>query len=140
MNEQIKKILKEIHRSRGLSGPVLETLNQLCSDRFWKALQAVANKQVKRYIFEPSGREAWIVVGKNRDYRVLSEVYCDCEDFYINVIVKRRAEVCYHILAKALAAALKIFGEIRVDDMMYDKLRAEWEAIPSPRTQRDADQ
>lgn len=139
MNEQIKNALREIHRNRGLSGPVLETLNHLCGDRFWKALQAVANKQVKHYIFEPSERDTWIVVGKNRDYRVLSEVYCDCEDFYINVIVKRRAEVCYHILAKALAEALKIFGEIRVDDMMYDKLRAEWEAIPNTHTQRDTD-
>ena len=84
---------------------------------------------VKKYIFEPSNREAWVVVGKSRDYRVLSEVYCDCEDFYINVIVKRKADFCYHILAQILAQALETYSEIRVDDMRYDSLREEWELL-----------
>jgi predicted nucleic acid-binding Zn finger protein len=104
-------------------------LTHHCGDRFWKALQAVAKDLVKKYIFEPSGREAWVVVGKSRDYRVLSELYCDCEDFYINVIVKRAADLCYHILAQILADALDTYSEIRLDDMRYDSLRAEWETL-----------
>ena len=70
-----------------------------------------------------------MVVGKSRDYRVLSEVYCDCEDFYINVIVKRTADLCYHILAQILANALSTYSEIRVDDMVYETLREEWERL-----------
>lgn len=136
MNEQIERVLKEIQRNSSLTGSDIERLNHLCGDRFWKALQAVADKLVKHYVFNPSGREAWIVVGKKRDYRVLSELYCECEDFYINVIVKRRAEVCYHILAKSLALALNLFSEIQVDDMMYDTLQEEWETISKPRPSR----
>jgi len=130
MNEEITNTLKEVQRHRRLSGSDLVTLNRVCGERFWKALQAVVNDLVKKYVFEPSGREVWIVVGRSREYPVLSEIYCDCEDFYINVIVKRRADMCYHILAKSLAEALGVFSEVRIDDMSYDTLRAEWESLP----------
>jgi len=130
MNEELLRAIQRVRRRGCLSGEDLATLNRICGERFWKALQAVASNLVKRYVFEPSGREAWIVVGKSRDYRVLPDVYCDCEDFYINVIVKRRAETCYHILARILAEALNAFSVISVDDMLYDTLNAEWEALP----------
>jgi predicted nucleic acid-binding Zn finger protein len=136
MKDEINDAIKAIRKKQGISGSELVILAQFFGDRFWKALQAVANDLVKKYIFEPSGRDAWIIVGKTRDYRVLSEVYCDCDDFYINVIVKRNASLCYHILAKILAEALGVFSEIRVDDMMYDTLREEWEAIPDSQSNR----
>ena len=129
MKDELNRTLEKIAKTQCLTGSDLVTLSQLCGERFWKALQAVASDLVKKYIFEPSGREAWIVVGKTRDYRVLSQIYCDCEDFYINVIVKRDADLCYHILAKILADALAGFSEIRVDDMMFETLSQEWEAL-----------
>lgn len=136
MKPNLSSILDSIRKNHAISGLDLVNLAQICGDRFWKALRTVATDLVKKYIFEPSGREAWVVVGKSRDYRVLSEVYCDCEDFYINVIVKRTANLCYHILAKILAEALDTFSEIRVDDMMYDTLRNEWETLPAPHSVR----
>ncbi len=136
MKDEINVVIQTIRKKQGISGSELVVLAQFFGDRFWKALQAVVNDLVKKYTFEPSGRDAWIVVGKARDYRVLSEVYCDCDDFYINVIVKRSADLCYHILAKILAEALGVFSEICVDDMMYDTLRDEWEAIPEPQSTR----
>jgi predicted nucleic acid-binding Zn finger protein len=129
MKSNLEAVLNSIKKQQALSGSSLVTLNKLCGTRFWKAIQAVANDLVKKYVFEPSGREAWVVVGKTRDYRVLSEIYCDCEDFYINVIVKRNADLCYHILAQILADALNSYSKIRVDDMRYDNLRAEWERL-----------
>ena len=129
MKGDLATVLDSIKKQQAISGTALVNLNRFCGDRFWKALQAVANDLVKKYVFEPSGREAWVVVGKSRDYRVLSEVYCDCEDFYINVIVKRTADLCYHILAQILANALSTYSEIRVDDMVYETLREEWERL-----------
>ncbi|MFX1318288.1 MAG: hypothetical protein ACFE9D_03230 [Promethearchaeota archaeon] len=129
MKGDLVAVLDSIKKQQAISGASLVDLNRLCGDRFWKALQAVANDLVKKYVFEPSGREAWVVVGKSRDYRVLSEVYCDCEDFYINVIVKRTADLCYHILAQILAKALSKYSEIRIDDMRYNTLREEWERL-----------
>jgi hypothetical protein len=43
--------------------------------------------------------------------------------------VKRKADLCYHILAQILAEALTIYSEIRVDDMRYETLRTEWETL-----------
>jgi predicted nucleic acid-binding Zn finger protein len=136
MNDELNHTLERIAKTQCLSGSDLVMLSQLCGERFWKALQAVASDLVKRYIFEPSGREAWIVVGKSRDYRVLSKIYCDCEDFYINVIVKREADLCYHILSKILAEALEAFSEIRVDDMMFETLSREWEVLEDTQAPR----
>lgn len=136
MKNELSSTLERIAKTQCLSGSDLVTLSQLCGERFWKALHAVASDLVKKYTFEPSGREAWIVVGKTRDYRVLSQIYCDCEDFYINVIVKRDADLCYHILAKILADALGGFSEIRVDDMMFETLSQEWEALEDSQSVR----
>ncbi len=138
MNTAIEEVLQKLRKQRTLSGSILQQLHNQCGNRFWKALQAAANNLVKKYLFEPSGREAWIVVGKNRDYRILSEIYCDCDDFYINVIVKRRADTCYHILAKILAESLGLFQELHVDDMNYETLRQEWEVITGPRAKNRA--
>jgi predicted nucleic acid-binding Zn finger protein len=138
MKDEVESTLNAIKKQHTLSGSNLQILAQHCGDRFWKALQAVAQDLVKKYVFEPSGRQAWVVVGKSRDYRVLSELYCDCEDFYINVIVKRIVDFCYHLLAQTLAEALDLYSEIRVDDMRYEVLRAEWETIPeTPKSKKE---
>jgi predicted nucleic acid-binding Zn finger protein len=132
MKEEILSVMEDVKRDRGISGSTLVTLNRLCDERFWRALKTVASSCVKRYIFEPSNREVWIVVGKNRDYLV-SDFYCDCDDFYFKVVIKRRAKTCYHILAKLLAEALGIHSDIRVGDEMYDTLRGEWQILPQKR-------
>ncbi len=132
MKEEIFSAIEDIQRERGISGPTLVKLNRICGERFWKALQAVTSSLVKRYLFEPSKREAWIVVGKNRDYLV-SDFYCDCDDFYFKVVIKRRAKSCYHILAKLLAEALELFSDIRVGDEMYNTLKEEWQILPQRR-------
>ncbi len=137
MKSELESTLKSIKKHQAISGSDLQILSQHYGNRFWKALQAVAKDLVKKYIFKPSGREVWVVVGKSRDYRVLSEVYCDCEDFYINVIVKRNVNLCYHILAQILAQALDAYSEIRLDDMRYNGLRDEWETfIEKPPSQK----
>ncbi len=132
MKEEILSVMEEVRRQRSISSSTLVTLNRLCGERFWKALKAVTSSLVKRYLFEPSNREVWVIVGKNRDYLV-SDFYCDCDDFYFNCVIKRRAESCYHILAKLLAEALVLFSDISVGDEMYDVLKEEWQILPQKR-------
>jgi predicted nucleic acid-binding Zn finger protein len=132
MKEEILSVIEDIKRERSVSGSTLVALNRLGGERFWKALKAVTSSLVKRYLFEPSKREVWVIVGKNRDYLV-SDFYCDCDDFYFNCVIKRRAKSCYHILAKLLAEALGLFSDISVGDDMYDTLREEWQILPQKR-------
>ena len=84
---------------------------------------------VKKYVFEPSGRIVWIVVGRERDYQVLPEVnYCTCEDYYFRVL-DGEILLCYHLLAQKLAEALGKYEEIKESDSLYETLTAEWRFI-----------
>ena len=132
MKEEVLSVMEEVRRDRSITGAMLVKLDGLFGERFWKALQAVTASLVKRYRFTPSNREVWIVVGKNRDYLV-NDFYCDCDDFYFKVVIKRRAKSCYHILAKLLAEALNLFSDVHVGDEMYDTLREEWQILPTKR-------
>jgi predicted nucleic acid-binding Zn finger protein len=89
----------------------------------------VERRRVKRYVFEPSGRVVWVVVGRESEYQVLPESgYCDCSDFYFRV-VDGEAGLCYHLMAQRLAEALVEYEEIREEDEFYEPLMEEWRRL-----------
>jgi len=127
---KIDVIIKEIEKMGAINGMILESLVQEYGDRFWRALRAVGEHAVNKYIFQPSGQVAWIVVGKSREYLIsLEDKYCPCDDFYLNVVLKKKFDVCYHILAKMLAVSLNIYNEYKVEDERYPDLIEEWKDI-----------
>ncbi len=84
------------------------------------------SRRVKRYIFRPSGRVRWVVVGRERDYLVLPEApYCSCDDFYFRVL-HRLKPACYHLEAHAIAVREGIYEEIEEEDGWYYRLMDEW--------------
>ncbi|RWX72733.1 MAG: hypothetical protein Metus_1592 [Candidatus Methanosuratincola subterraneus] len=91
-----------------------------------KAIEAVENYAVKRYRFKPSMRTVWIVVGKEREYHVIPGLYCQCDDFYINVVIKKKARACYHMIAQALAEERGIFESYELLDSDFIRLNKEW--------------
>lgn len=91
-----------------------------------EAQQAVDDGRVKKYVFEPSGRELWVVVGRTRDYLVLPVAkYCACDDFFYRVLDQERKQ-CYHLLAVTLAQSQGSYEEIREGDTLYLKFMSEW--------------
>lgn len=91
-----------------------------------EAQQAVDDARVKKYVFQPSGRELWVVVGRNRDYLVLPlSKYCACDDFFYRVLDQERKR-CYHLLAVALAQRQGSYEEIEERDDLYLKFISEW--------------
>ena len=98
-------------------------------ERFDRAWQLVEQHRVKKYVFEPSGRILWIVVGKNSEYQILPESgYCDCNDFYFRVI-DGEAGLCYHLLAQRLAEALEEYDEVHERDEFYENLMEVWRRL-----------
>ena len=92
-----------------------------------KALEALNESRIKKYVFQPSGRIVWIVVGKERDYLVMPSIgYCSCDDFYYQF---DHGHVCYHIIAQKLAEATGRFDLFEDDDRFYDVLIREWKYI-----------
>lgn len=116
----------ELRHSRELTRAQWDMLKSKMGDRFTKAWQLVEQRRVKRYVFEPSGRVVWIVVGRKNEYLILPRSgYCDCNDFYYKV-VSREAGLCYHFLGQRLADALKNYDDVVESDEFYGELMAEW--------------
>ena len=91
-------------------------------------------RRVKHYVFEPSGRRAWIVVGKGGEYQILpASGYCGCNDFYFRVI-DGEAGFCYHLIGQRLAEALDSYDLVHEGDEFFDALMTEWRDHPQRET------
>jgi predicted nucleic acid-binding Zn finger protein len=105
----------EAHRSR---------LSSVFGRRLQRALETLEEGRVKKYVFQPSGRIVWIVVGKEREYLVMPAAdYCSCDDFYFQF---HQGHLCYHIIAQKLAEATRQYDLIEDDDQLFDTLIKEW--------------
>ena len=123
-------LLNDICSAVKLEGQVTELqaskLTEAFGQRVAKAKEALDEGRVKKYVFQPSGRIVWIVVGKQRDYLVMPAIdYCSCYDFFFQF---DRGHVCYHIIAQKLAEATGKFDTFEDDDQFYSVLIKEWKA------------
>ncbi len=124
--ENLIAICREAKAAGKLSGKNLTDLYELFGQRFTKALEALKENRVKKYLFKPSGRIVWIVVGRERDYLLMPEAeFCTCDDFYFRVL-DRKVHLCYHLMAQKIARNLDWFDKIEENDDMYASLMAEW--------------
>ena len=124
--EVLNSICREAKTEGKLSGKNLTDLYDLFSQRFIKALEALKDNRVKKYVFRPSARTVWIVVGRERDYLLMPEAeFCTCDDFYFRVL-DRNVHLCYHLIAQKIARNLDWFETIEETDELYASLMAEW--------------
>lgn len=101
-------------------------LYETFGQRFTRAFEALKENRVKKYVFKPSGRTVWIVVGRERDYLIMPEVeFCTCDDFYFRVL-DRKVHLCYHLIAQKLAKNLDWYELVEEHDELYDSLMIEW--------------
>jgi predicted nucleic acid-binding Zn finger protein len=124
--DTLNAICREAKAEGKLSGKNLTELYELFSQRFTKALDALKENRVKKYVFKPSGRTVWIVIGRERDYLIMPEAeFCMCDDFYFRVL-DRKIHLCYHLIAQKIARNLGWYEIIEENDELYDTLMNEW--------------
>ncbi|HJX23715.1 MAG TPA: hypothetical protein VJ574_04795 [Candidatus Bathyarchaeia archaeon] len=124
--QDLEKICIDMVRTGTITGPQMTHLGVLFGKRFENAWKAINEGRIKKYVFSPSHRVAWIVVGRERDYQILPIVnYCTCDDFYFRVI-DGLTHLCYHLIAQRLAEALDFYEKIEEEDDLYDLLMGEW--------------
>jgi predicted nucleic acid-binding Zn finger protein len=117
---------KEAKAEDRLTGRNMTRLYGVFGQRFTRAFEALSENRIKKYVFKPSGRTVWIVVGKERDYLIMPEAeFCTCDDFYFRVLDKK-VHLCYHLIAQKLAKILDWFEKIEEHDELYDSLMDEW--------------
>jgi predicted nucleic acid-binding Zn finger protein len=122
--------LSRIKQKKVISGKDLQEMNSEYGERFWRAIKAAAEGCVKRHSFRPSGRTVWTVRGKKMDYLILDDFYCSCDDFYLNVVIRRKATSCYHLLAKTIADSLDVYESVESNDETYLPLMRELRGAP----------
>ncbi len=124
--DTLNAICKEAKKEGKLSGKNLTALYELFGQRFTKALDTLKENRVKKYVFKPSGRIVWIVIGRERDYLIMPEAeFCMCDDFYFRVLDKK-IHMCYHLIAQKIARNLGWYETIEESDKLYESLMNEW--------------
>lgn len=127
----LNAICKEAKAEGKLTGKSITRLYEIFGQRFTKAFEALKENRVKKYVFKPSGRIVWIVVGKERDYLIMPEAeFCSCDDFYFRVM-DREVHLCYHLIAQKIANILEWYENLEERDELYDSLMKEWKK-PTP--------
>ncbi|MBI4258277.1 MAG: hypothetical protein HY619_04915 [Thaumarchaeota archaeon] len=90
--------------------------------RVVKALQLAESGCVKRYVFSPSGRELWTIVGSGGDLLVDDGLpYCSCRHFHFRVMGGMDVN-CVHLMALQLARAKRLYHEFKLGDDEYRQL------------------
>jgi predicted nucleic acid-binding Zn finger protein len=124
--DALNSICREAKKEGKLSGKNLTALYELFGQRFTKALDTLKENRVKKYVFKPSGRTVWIVIGRERDYLIMPEAeFCMCDDFYFRVLDKK-IHMCYHLIAQKIARNLGWYETIEESDELYESLMNEW--------------
>jgi predicted nucleic acid-binding Zn finger protein len=122
----LEKTCKNARKEKRLTGKDLDNLHKVFGKRFINALETLRENRVKKYIFKPSRRVVWIVVGKKRDYLLMPEAqFCSCDDFYFRVLDKE-IHLCYHLIAQKIAEILKWFEKFEENDEIFESLMNEW--------------
>ncbi|MEM2915653.1 MAG: hypothetical protein QXH91_09705 [Candidatus Bathyarchaeia archaeon] len=125
----VDSICRDICKTGQLTDRQKQTLQNTFGKRFKSALKALEDGAVKKYVFEPSQRTVWIVVGKERDYQIIPDVnFCSCDDFYFHVL-KGESTLCYHLIAQKLADSLGRYALISDSDELYEALMKDWRFI-----------
>ena len=124
--ETLNAICREAKTEGKLSGKNLTELYERFGQRFTKALDALKENRVKKYVFKPSGKTVWIVIGRERDYLIMPEAeFCTCDDFYFRVL-DRKIHLCYHLIAQKIARNLGWYETLEETDELYKTLMNEW--------------
>ncbi len=125
----LEKVCEEAKTKGELTDNHLTQLSEAFGSRFTKAWETLKEKRVKKYVFSPSGRVVWIVVGRKREYQIMPAAgFCSCDDFYFRVM-DRETNICYHLIAQKLADALELYDKVEGEDRLYDCLLEEWKKV-----------
>jgi predicted nucleic acid-binding Zn finger protein len=122
--EVLREVCEEVLAEGEIAEAHQSRLSSVFGQRLQRAIEALREGRVKKYVFQPSGRTVWIVVGKEREYLVMPAAdYCNCDDFYFQF---DQGHLCYHIVAQKLAEATGRYDLIEDDDRLFDTLIKEW--------------
>jgi predicted nucleic acid-binding Zn finger protein len=103
----------QLEETGELTPAVVEQISRLHDDRGVRAIEAVSENRVKRY------RDFTIVVGYDDEY-IVENGGCTCKDSEYNLDADDPTDLCWHVLAVAIARRV---GHVDYHDMWYSEVR-----------------
>lgn len=104
----------------------IEFFKRKYGKKFVRALKAVEDGKVVKYMFSPSDSSTWIVRGRKREYMVIPDIYCTCRSFYQEVVISRDTNMCYHLLAQRIAELRRLHETRKATDQDRRQMYVEW--------------
>ena len=110
-----------VKKKGAIDDELINYIEDIFPNKSQKVLEVI-NKGVSKYIYKPSNRIIWITLGENCEHLIYPNLFCSCQDFYKNVVVKRKRNFCKHILAQIICNALNLHKEVELKDEDFKNL------------------
>ncbi|MFX1389682.1 MAG: hypothetical protein ACFE9Z_06425 [Promethearchaeota archaeon] len=101
-----------------IDNDLISFLEKIFPDKSIDVIESIKSGIIK-YIYHPSNRVVWAAKGENQEHLIYPKLYCSCQDFYKNVVIKKKRKFCKHILAQVISEALGKFKTIILEDEKF---------------------
>ncbi len=86
--------------------------------RFVRAIRTVREHRVQKLLIDNLDKDIWLITSSTGSkYLVIPGTYCSCTDFLINVVIKRKVDKCYHLIAQEIASKTGAFSIASITDL-----------------------
>jgi len=109
------QVFRKAQRKQAIDEEFIIYLETIFPDKSTNVLD-VLKKGIIRYTYKPSNRIIWAAKGENQEHMVYPKLYCSCQDFYKNVVIKQKRKFCKHLLAQTISEALNKFETVTLED------------------------
>jgi len=116
--ELLFSIYESIKKKSKIDNEYIEFLEKLFPNRSEKILEVV-NRGITRYVYKPSNRIIWTVMGQEEEHLIYPKLYCSCKSFYKEVVINRSKKSCKHIIAQVISEALNKYHEVELEDIEF---------------------
>ena len=112
------RVYEKAKKKRLIDKEFIAFLEKIFPDKSVDVIDSMQRGIIK-YIYKPSNRIVWAAKGENQEHLIYPKLYCSCQDFYKNVVVKKKRKFCKHILAQTISEALKNFLVFNLEDNKF---------------------
>jgi predicted nucleic acid-binding Zn finger protein len=119
--EFLFKLYSSVKKKGKLDEEIVQYINSIFANKAQRVLDVI-EKGITKYIYNPSKRIIWVAMGENCEHIIYPKIYCSCQDFYKNVVVKRKRDFCKHLIAQIICEALNEYNVLELEDNEFNKL------------------
>jgi predicted nucleic acid-binding Zn finger protein len=116
----------KLRKKKFIDDEVINYIEKVYPNKSDKVLDVI-RKGITKIIYEPSNRIVWVALGENCEHIIYPTLFCSCQDFYKNVVIKKKRNFCKHILAQVICEELHNFQLLELEDREYEKLISDLE-------------